>query len=146
MNLSQMTAAQNVNFDWVFEVEDAETLLLRAWDRFFSENRELNAWEAQEIGTLLRVCCDRISAAVLSYRLSVGEDGSDVEAFFRKAADYQEARELNRLNDAAFQHERKLHGSMREAFAARRLAAMDLPPAESINALRGLLKGGEHDD
>ncbi len=143
LNYSQMVAAQNVNSDWLFEVEDAETLLRCALNRFFDPPRPLDAGEALEVGTQLRVCCDRIFGAVLSYRLAVGQDGPGVSAYFDSVADHREARELNEIADAAFNRETALSGAERAAFSARRLAAADMPAADAIRALRELLGGAE---
>lgn len=141
MNGSDMLTVQNANYDWVFEVEDAETLLRCCWERFFSSAHvgPINEGDALEVGTLLRVCCDRIFAAVLSYRLAAGEDGPGVAGYFETAADYREARELQELNSDAIKRERELSGPAAAALTARRMEALRMPAAEGVKALRGLL-------
>ena len=146
MNYSQMVAAQNSVYDWLYEIEDAETLLRCAWDRFFGEGTtgHLDTGELLELGTLLRVCCDRIYGAALAGRMSIGEDAPGAAAFFEQAADYREARELDKLASAAWEIERQMPpGADRENFAAARRAACDRPPAAGNRALRGLVEGGE---
>ena len=147
MNINQLNAVQNTNCDWLFEVEDAESLLRHCWNRYFATTEQKSANihenELEEIGLILRLCCDKIWDAVLEYRLMVGEDGNGVEQFFKRAADYQDVRELNRLNNASWDKERELTGAERDAFSARRSAISEMPPAVAVKALRRLLGGGE---
>ena len=142
-NYSDMVTVSNANYDWVFEIEDAETLLRCAWDRFFAGKEQgLNAGDALEVGTLLRVCCDRIYNAVLSYRLAVGEDGPGVEAYFFADADYHAARDLNKLASEADKRDRELTGAARDAWMARRLSIANMPVPDAIKAYHEMLKGG----
>ena len=145
LNGAEMVTAQNVGYDMLSQIAEAETLLRCAWDRFFSsaDKKGLDASDALEVGTLLIVCCDRIADSLLHYRLSIGDNGSDVDSFLEDVADYQEARELNELNVAACARERALSGADRDSFLGRRLEALNLPAPLGIKALRGLLKGGE---
>ena len=145
LNGSEMVTAQNVAYDLLSQIDEAETLLRCAWDRFFSSagKKGLDASDALEVGTLLIVCCDRIADSLLHYRLEVGEHGFGVDYYLEKAKDYQEARELNELNIAACARERALSGADRDSFLGKRLEAMNLPAPLGIKALRDLLKGGE---
>ena len=147
MNINQLIEVQYVN-DWLFEVEDAESLLRHTWNRYFATEHKsvkIGEHELDEIGLILRLCCDKIWDAVLTYRLTVGEDGNGVSAFFDRVADYQEARELNRLNDAAWDKERELTGAEHDAFKARRHAISEMPSEVAVKALRRLLNGGDAD-
>lgn len=116
MTYREMLTVQDVNYDWLYLVEEAETLLRHCWERFFADAdvKPLSERDTEEVGLTLRMCCDHISAAILSYRLTVGEDGPGVEEYLRDAAQHQEARELNALVSAAHDMERKRPGVFRE--------------------------------
>ena len=145
LNGAEMVTAQNAAYDMLSQIEEAETLLRCAWERFFgsADKKGLDASDALEVGTLLFVCCERIADGILRYRLSVGEKSGGVDSFFVDVADYQEARELNKLNADACARERELSGADRDSFLGRRLEALNLPAPLGIKALRDLLKGGE---
>ncbi len=139
-----MIHAGNAAYCLVYETEDALRLLECAWDRFFGsfETKPLDVAAAQEVGTVLRVCCDRISTSLLEFRLSVGEEGASCDAYFSQTADYQEAAELQRLNNSAIDREKTLSGADCKAFTARRMEALRLPAPLGVKALRGLLQEG----
>lgn len=142
-----MIHTENATYFVVSEVEDALRLLEYAWDRFFGsiEDKSLDVAEAQEVGTVIRVCCDRISNSLLEFQLSIGMEGSSCDAYFSQAEDFREAAELQRLNNAAIDREKTLAGVDREAFTARRMEALRLPAPLGVKALRGMLKeGGSH--
>lgn len=130
--------------DWMREVEDAETLIRSAVDRFFpgSGIDGLESQEAVELAAVLRVCCNALASVSLSYRLTVGADGPGVADYLQRAADYKEMEDLNSLRVASLDKELALAGEERESFHASRMAALKLPVPLGIKTLRELLKGG----
>lgn len=148
MTYSEMLCIQNTNYDFIPQIEDAEDLMRHCWERYFSKAGgpgQINEWDAEEIGLVLRLCIDRICGAVLAYRLAVGEDAPNVEGYFTEAAEYAEARELSRLVDAAQKRAGELHGPMRPTFSARLASVYDMPAADAIAELRALMEGGNAD-
>ena len=144
LNGGEMVIAENAACDFLAEVDDAETLLRCAWERFFDGKTDgLDAGDAMELGVLLRVCCDRLFSAGLVYQLAIGMDGPGVASFFDAAGDYREARELQELNAAALNRARELSGTPADALTARRMEALRLPVPDGIKLLRAALKGGE---
>lgn len=143
MTYAEMLLIQDAAYDFIPEIERAEDMLRHVWDRYFAdaEQKPLDAWKAEDVGLVMRSCIDTLCGAVLTYRLRVGEDAGNVADYFDQAAEYREARELNKLIDAAQKVAREQHPG--ESFTERLRAAYDLPPAAAIDALRGLLKGGE---
>ena len=144
LNGGEMVIAENAACDFLAEVDDVETLLRCAWDRFFDgKTGGLDEGDALELGVLLRVCCDRLFSAGLVCRLSLGMDGPGVAPFFEAAGDYREAREMQELNAAALNRARELSGAPADALTARRMEALRLPIPDGIKLLRAALKGGE---
>lgn len=140
----EMLAQQNSNCDYLAEIEDTVKLLRGAWNRLFEEKEgRIREDELDELGTLLRVCCDRIDDNITSIQMVAGEDVPGAAARVADVEEYRIARTMNKLATEASRKERKLTGADREAFAARRLAAYSLPPAECITALTELLAGGD---
>ena len=143
LNGSEMLTAQDAAYFLLVEVEDAETLLRCAWSRFFGDaEQNLTAGDAMELGVLLRVCCDRINSAILSYRLSVGQDGPGVAQYFEQAADYQAARELQDLDTELLKKRVWLSGAAADALMAQRMEALRLPIPDGIKLLQKLNKQG----
>lgn len=143
MTYNEMLLIQDAAYDFMPEIERAEDMLRHVWDRYFADavQKPLDEWKAEDVGLVVRSCIDTLCGAVLLYRLKVGEYAPDVGAYFDDASEYQTARELSRLVDAAQEVEReKRPGAY---FSERLRAAYDLPPAAAVDALRGLLKGGE---
>ena len=127
--------------DWMREVEDVETLISSAVDRFFPDSGMdgLESQEAVELAAVLRVCCNALGSVSLSYRMTVGVDGPGVDDYLQLAADYKDAQELNRLRGASLDKELSLAGEEREAFRTSRMAALKLPVPLGIKALNEIL-------
>ena len=142
-----LITAENVSYDAITHIEEAKTLLCSAWMRFFGapgpndDPKENTA----EIGVLLSMCADRLSDALLEFRLETGIDGPDVDGFFSQVEDYREIRDLSRAYNAVMERERTLSGTDRLLLEHKRKQIAKLPPAAAIPALRALLKGGEAD-
>lgn len=140
MTYNEMLLIQNAAYDFIPQVERAEEMLFHVWDRYFADAqvKPLNEWAADDVGLVVRSCIDTLRGAVLTYRLGVGEDAG---AYFDDAAEYQTARELSRLVDAAQKMEREKRPGA--SFSERLRASYDLPAADAVAELRALLKGGE---
>ena len=143
MTYAEMLLVSDAAYNFIPEIERAEDMLRHVWDRYFAdeEQKPLDVWNAEEVGLVVRSCIDTLCGAVLTYRLTVGEDAANVGAYFKEAAEYQTARELNKLIDAARKLEQEQ--SPGASFSARLCAAYTMPPDAAIDALRELLKGGD---
>lgn len=145
MMYSELLLIQQAGYEFIPQIERAEDLLRHVWDRYFAdaEVKPLDAWAAEDVGLVLRTCMDTLRVAVLAYRLAAGEDAPDVAEFFKDAAQYQTAHELNRLVEAAQRKERE--EAPGHHFSAALAGAYDMPAQSAIKFLGELLEGGGAD-
>ena len=146
-SMSQLVSADSIAYDAITHIEEVKTLLCSAWMRFFGDPgpNDDPKENTAEIGVLLSMCADRLSDALLEFRLETGIEGPDVDGFFSQVEDYREIRDLNCAYNAVMERERTLSGTDRLLLEHKRKQIAELPPAAAIPALRALLKEGEAD-